>query len=92
MLDSSLSPNSLPGHVFRHFKGNYYYVESIAYHSETDEPLVIYRPLYADAIHPLFARPLSMFLESIPEDREGNITHQSTRFTLAESLSKDYLL
>ena len=32
--------------VYRHFKGNYYYVQDIAYDSETQERMVVYKPLY----------------------------------------------
>lgn len=76
--------------VVRHFKGNYYYIESVARHSETDELLVIYRPLYESSTE-LYARPLSMFFEPISPDREDNITHQSTRFAIVEDIKKDYL-
>lgn len=34
------------GRVYRHFKGNYYFVENIAYDSETMERMVVYKPLY----------------------------------------------
>lgn len=34
------------GRVYRHFKGNYYFVENIAYDSETKERMVVYKPLY----------------------------------------------
>ena len=34
------------GKIYRHFKGNYYFVENIAYDSETLERMVIYKPLY----------------------------------------------
>ena len=34
------------GKVYRHFKGNYYFVENIAYDSETTERIVVYKPLY----------------------------------------------
>ena len=37
------------GRVYRHFKGDYYLVEGVAQHSETGEPYVIYRKLYATA-------------------------------------------
>ena len=34
------------GRVYRHFKGNYYFVENIAYDSENSERMVVYKPLY----------------------------------------------
>ena len=49
--------------VYKHFKGNYYVVEDIATHSETDEKMVIYRALYGD--HKLWCRPYDMFLEEV---------------------------
>jgi hypothetical protein len=55
----------LPGR-YRHFKGNDYEVIGVATHSETREPLVIYRPLYGNG--GLFARPLSMFTEVVERD------------------------
>lgn len=58
--------------VYRHFKGNLYYVEGVATHSETGEQLVVYRALYGE--RKLFVRPLEMFLspadgEKYPEAR-----------------------
>jgi hypothetical protein len=52
----------LPG-IYEHFKGNRYLVTGVALHSETGEPLVIYRALYGDYI--LSARPVSMFTETV---------------------------
>jgi hypothetical protein len=57
--------NPSPGR-YRHFKGNDYEVIGVATHSETREALVIYRPLYGDG--GLFARPLSMFTQTIERD------------------------
>ena len=34
------------GRVYRHFKGNYYFVENVAYDSESKERMVVYKPLY----------------------------------------------
>lgn len=78
------------GQVYRHFKGNYYFVENVAYHSETQERMVIYKCLYPrDDNHSLFVRPENMFLEEIPE-RPDNITGQKTRFALVTNLNIDY--
>lgn len=52
--------------VYRHFKGNFYYVEGVAAHSETGESYVVYRALYGE--RKLYIRPLEMFLS--PVDRE----------------------
>ena len=51
---------------YRHFKGNEYEVIGIARHSETCEPMVIYRALYGDG--GLWCRPASMWNETV--DRE----------------------
>ena len=34
------------GKVYRHFKGNYYFVENRALDSESKEWMVVYKPLY----------------------------------------------
>ncbi len=79
------------GKVYRHFKGNYYFVENIAYDSETTERIVVYKPLYnrVDGRF-LWVRSEKMFLEEIPE-RPDNITGQKHRFELVEEINKDYL-
>jgi hypothetical protein len=51
---------------YRHFKGGEYEVVGVARHSETDERLVVYRPLYGDG--GLWVRPAAMFLEPVPHD------------------------
>ena len=70
------------GKVYRHFKGNYYFVEDIAYDSETQERMVVYKPIYdREEGRSLWIRPEKMFLEQIPE-RPDNITGQKSRFEL----------
>ena len=79
------------GKVYRHFKGNYYFVENIAYHSETQERMVVYKPLYKrDDSKNIWVRPEKMFLEEIPK-RPDNITGQKHRFELVENLTNNFL-
>jgi hypothetical protein len=52
---------------YRHFKGNEYEVIGIAKHSETLEPIVVYRALYGDTAQ-LWVRPAAMFAEEIERD------------------------
>ena len=54
------------GGKYRHFKGNEYEVLAVAQHSETLEPMVVYRALYGD--HGVWVRPLSMFLDTVTRD------------------------
>ena len=51
---------------YRHYKGNEYEVIGVARHSETDERVVVYRPLYNDT--GLWVRPVAMFTESVEVD------------------------
>ena len=62
---------------YRHFKGNEYEVVAIAKHSETLEPMVVYRALYGDGGY--WVRPAAMWNETV--EREGE-TFQ--RFTYIE--------
>lgn len=83
--------NVVIGKVYRHFKGNYYFVEDVALDSEEKERMVVYRPLYDRQDSRLWVRREKMFLEEIPE-RPDNITGQKHRFELVEEISKDYTL
>ena len=78
------------GRVYRHFKGNYYFVENVGFDSETKERIVIYKPLYERQDNRfIWVRPEKMFLEQIPE-RPDNITGQKTRFELVDKIVKNY--
>ncbi len=79
------------GKVFRHFKGNYYFIESISRDSETKEDMIVYRPLYEREDSMLWTRPAKMFFEEIDVNREDNKTGQKHRFELVEELSMDYI-
>lgn len=62
--------------IYKHYKGNYYIVEDIAIHSETNEKFVVYRQLYEDI--KLWIRPLSMFFDEV------NKNGQKYRFELQD--------
>ena len=78
------------GKVYRHFKGNYYYVENIGLDSETMERVVIYKAIYDREDSQIFLRKEKMFLEEIDQTRKDNITGQKHRFELVEELEKDF--
>lgn len=53
--------------IYRHYKGKQYLVLGMARHTETEEELVIYVPLYEVSLPglPLQARPLKMWEELV---------------------------
>jgi hypothetical protein len=51
---------------YRHFKGRDYEMIGVARHSETEELLVVYRPLYGEGA--LWVRPLALFTEEVERD------------------------
>ena len=59
---------------YRHFKGTEYEVLGLATHSETEELMVVYRPLYGE--RGLWVRPAAMWNETV--ERDGQTY---TRFT-----------
>lgn len=59
---------------YRHFKGNEYEVVGIAKHSETLEPMVVYRALYKDG--GLWVRPAHMWNEMV--EWEGKVVPRFT--------------
>ena len=59
---------------YRHYKGGEYEVMGVARHSETLEPLVVYRPLYNDS--GWWLRPHAMFFGTLTVDGA-----QQLRFT-----------
>lgn len=51
---------------YRHYKGNEYQVIFVATHSESLEPMVVYRALYGE--DGVWVRPASMWNEKISKD------------------------
>ena len=52
-----------PPGTYRHYKGNLYEVQGTVRHSETMEPLTLYRALYGE--RGLWVRPAAMFQEMV---------------------------
>lgn len=57
---------STPPGLYRHYKGNRYEVVGTVRHSETLEPMTLYRALYGE--HGLWVRPAAMFEEEVVID------------------------
>lgn len=76
--------NSIPLGRYRHFKGNEYEVIGIARHSETEEPMVVYRALYGDG--GLWCRPASMWNEKV--ERNGMTYRRFYRLDRIERVEK----
>ena len=53
---------------YRHYKGKFYWVHSVAKHSETLEKFVCYECLYENEEGKYWVRPLKMFLEEVEVD------------------------
>ncbi|MGN8552659.1 UNVERIFIED_CONTAM: DUF1653 domain-containing protein [Microbacterium sp. SLM126] len=65
-----------PG-TYRHFKGGLYTVIGVARHSETEQELVVYRPLSGE--QGLWVRPVEMWTETVEHDGRSG-----PRFTLID--------
>jgi hypothetical protein len=64
MNDHDLPPlQETPLGLYRHYKGGQYEVIGTARHSETLEPMTVYRALYG--AHGLWVRPAAMFTEQV---------------------------
>lgn len=71
--------------IYRHFKGDYYLVEDVIYHSETKEPMVAYRALYGEG--KLWCRPLEMFMSEVDHEKYPEVK-QKHRFELQDIASQ----
>lgn len=70
-----------PPGLYRHYKGNLYEVVDTVRHSETLEPLTLYRALYGE--QGLWVRPAAMFNEEVVVDGL-----QQPRFSKVSDTSK----
>lgn len=62
-----LLPSDAPmaGEAYAHYKGDNYKVVGIALHSNDDEWMVVYEPMYDNPAAPLFTRPLREWREIV---------------------------
>ena len=67
--------------IYRHFKGDYYFLEDVAIHSETREKYVVYIALYGN--NELYIRPYDMFLSEVDREKYPNV-EQQYRFQLQD--------
>lgn len=75
------------GSIYRHFKGSFYRVISIAKHSETGESLVVYKPLLG---YITYVRPLSMFMSKVDSSKYPE-SIQRLRFQYCRCSYEDYM-
>ena len=75
---------SIPCGRYRHFKGKPYEMIGIARHSETEEPMVVYRALYGEG--GLWTRPASMWNEEVT--RSGKTYHRFYRLDRIERVER----
>ncbi len=71
-------PHALPRGLYRHYKGRLYELLHTARHSETEEPLAVYRALYGG--YGVWVRPLAMFAEEV-DTEHGRVP----RFALVQA-------
>ena len=75
---------AIPPGRYRHFKGRDYEVIGIARHSETEEPMVVYRALYGE--RGLWVRPASMWNETVK--RRGQVYRRFYRLDRIERVER----
>lgn len=67
MSENELSVPSIALGKYRHYKGNDYEVVEVALHSETKEPMVVYKTIKSGPVL-YWVRPYDMFVEKVVMD------------------------
>jgi hypothetical protein len=81
-LSFDYAKERIPTGIWQHFKGNRYETLGIAKHSETLEPMVVYRALYGEG--GIWVRPAAMWLETVT--REGKTFPRFTYLSKKEEI------
>jgi 8-oxo-dGTP diphosphatase len=81
-LSFDYAKERIPLGIWQHFKGNRYETLGIAKHSETLEPMVVYRALYGEG--GIWVRPAAMWLETVT--REGKTFPRFTYLSKKEEI------
>lgn len=66
-MDGEFAIPELQTGVYEHYKGKQYEVIGIALHTETVEPMVVYRPLYKTDVS-FWTRPYDIFVSPVRVD------------------------
>lgn len=78
-VDIAALRKQMVGKRYRHFKGNFYIVDGLALHSETEEPYVVYHREGHNG--ELWIRPLNMFLSPVDKAKYPDV-QQEFRFEI----------